>query len=92
MPKVKRRVKRKVQRMRFEVIQRSTIPGARGWLVRMVSMGIRTLTLPLSKSAAIQEAKAIAKRFQPSTLVIKKRDGKIQEERTYGDDPYPPKG
>ncbi len=27
-----------------------------------------------------------------SQLVIKKQDGKIQEERTYGSDPHPPKG
>ena len=27
-----------------------------------------------------------------SQLVIRKQDGRIQEERTYGSDPHPPKG
>jgi len=27
-----------------------------------------------------------------SQLIIKKQNGRIQEERTYGQDPFPPKG
>ncbi|EHU4917199.1 DUF2188 domain-containing protein [Vibrio vulnificus] len=34
----------------------------------------------------------IAKRNIPSQLTIKKKDGQIEDERTYGNDPYPPKG
>lgn len=34
----------------------------------------------------------IAKRNKPSQLIIKKKDGTIEDERTYQDDPYPPKG
>lgn len=33
-----------------------------------------------------------AARNQQGQLVIRKKDGKIQEERTYGKDPYPPPG
>ncbi|MEZ8202245.1 DUF2188 domain-containing protein [Vibrio splendidus] len=44
------------------------------------------------KEEAINYAVFIANRNQPSQLFIKKKDGEIQDERTYGDDPYPPKG
>ena len=29
---------------------------------------------------------------EPSQLIVHKGDGKIEEERTYRDDPYPPAG
>jgi len=45
-----------------------------------------------NKDDAVNRAKELAKKDQPSQIVIQKRDGQIQEERTYEDDPYPPKG
>jgi hypothetical protein len=45
-----------------------------------------------NKDEAIQKAIEIAKKDKPSQVIIQKQDGKIQEERTYGNDPYPPKG
>lgn len=44
------------------------------------------------KADAVGDAADKARRQGNSQLVIKKEDGKIQEERTYGNDPYPPKG
>lgn len=44
------------------------------------------------KAPAIAYGKGVAKNNQPSQLVIKKQDGTIQTEYTYGDDPYPPSG
>jgi hypothetical protein len=45
-----------------------------------------------NKDDAVKRAIELAKGGKPSQVVIQKRDGKIQEERTYGDDPYPPEG
>lgn len=44
------------------------------------------------KSDAIDYAVGLAKNNKPSQLFIKNKDGTIADERTYGDDPYPPKG
>lgn len=40
-----------------------------------------------TKKEAVLEARKLAKANMPSQVKIHKRDGKIQEERTYGDDP-----
>lgn len=45
-----------------------------------------------TKVEAVNAARELALRHKPSQIRIHKRDGKIQEERTYGDDPYPPEG
>jgi hypothetical protein len=39
------------------------------------------------KEEAVQHAREIAKQHIPSQVVIRRHDGKIQEERTYGNDP-----
>lgn len=44
------------------------------------------------KATAIDKAVELAKKNQPSQLLIHRADGTIEDERTYGDDPYPPKG
>lgn len=44
------------------------------------------------KEDAVRKAAEIAKGEKPSQVLIQKLNGKIQEERTYGNDPYPPKG
>jgi len=49
-----------------------------------------TFTAP-TKQAAIEKGRAQAQKEQ-GQLIIHKTDGKIQEERTYGKDPFPPKG
>ncbi|MBN8612106.1 MAG: DUF2188 domain-containing protein [Deltaproteobacteria bacterium] len=41
---------------------------------------------------AVDAGVEVARNNQPSQLVIHKGDGTIEEERTYGNDPYPPKG
>lgn len=45
-----------------------------------------------NKSDAIERAKEIAKNAPLGQVVVKKTNGKIQTEYTYGKDPYPPKG
>lgn len=45
-----------------------------------------------TKEQAVKDTTRIARNQDPSQVVIRKADGKIQEERTYGKDPFPPKG
>ena len=44
------------------------------------------------KQDAIDFARQLAKNQQPSQIKIQNQKGIIQEERTYGKDPFPPKG
>jgi hypothetical protein len=45
-----------------------------------------------TKEPAISYAVTVARNNVPSQLIIKLKDGKIEDERTYGNDPYPPIG
>lgn len=45
-----------------------------------------------TKEAAVSFGVTLARNNMPSQLVIRRADGTIEEERTYGDDPYPPAG
>lgn len=44
------------------------------------------------KAEAVERAREVAKNQQLSQVVIRKQDGSIQTEHTYGRDPYPPRG
>ncbi len=44
-----------------------------------------------TKQDAVGKATKVARNQSPSQVVIKKKDGTFQEERTYGEDPHPPK-
>jgi hypothetical protein len=44
------------------------------------------------KERAVEKAKELAKDAPLGQVVIHRRDGQIQTEHTYGQDPYPPKG
>ena len=60
------------------------------WAVR--GEGNTKLTrITATQSDAIDVAREIA-RNQQSELFIQRRDGKIRERNSYGNDPYPPKG
>jgi hypothetical protein len=45
-----------------------------------------------TKPPAIDRGAALARANEPSQLIIRRRDGTIEDERTCGDDPYPPQG
>ena len=45
-----------------------------------------------TKQPAIDYGVEIARNNQPSQLTIKNQNGQIEDERTYGDDPFPPAG
>lgn len=44
------------------------------------------------KAEAVERAHEVAKNQPLSQVVIRKQDGSIQTEHTYGRDPYPPRG
>lgn len=44
------------------------------------------------KSDAVDRAREVARNQEKAQVVIRKQDGTIQTEHTYGNDPYPPKG
>lgn len=45
-----------------------------------------------TKSRAVDEGVVVAYGNMPSQLLIHRADGTIEDERTYGSDPYPPRG
>lgn len=62
-----------------------------GWAVKEqgAQQALQTFT---TKQPAIDWAVARAKASQPSQVVIHRADGTIENEWTYGNDPYPPRG
>lgn len=44
------------------------------------------------KTTAVDAGVKVAKANAPSSLRIMRADGTIEDERTYGNDPYPPRG
>ena len=55
--------------------------------------GKRASVIADTKQDAMRRTIEIAKNKPSSQVIIHKRDGKFQEERTYGGkDPYPPQG
>lgn len=45
-----------------------------------------------TKEEAVDAARRLAQNYKPSQLIVHRKDGEIQTEYTYGDDPYPPSG
>lgn len=45
-----------------------------------------------TKDEAVARGKTLAKAGDNGQIIIHKKDGQIQTEHTYGNDPYPPKG
>jgi len=61
------------------------------WAVKPEGAERATSRHPTQKEA-IEKARSIAENQPLGQIVIHKSDGTIREERTYGKDPYPPKG
>lgn len=77
------------KRVRFEVL-----PDAEGgWSVTRDRVVIGWQRLKAKAVAyGVDRAQAVWKAGTPASLRIKRADGAYQEERTYGEDPFPPKG
>ena len=69
----------------FRIVPRS----GGGW---NVTQDGQTVSNHRKKTTAVQTGCDLAKKKQPSQLVIHNKDGKIQTEHTYMSDPYPPEG
>ena len=61
-------------------------PNVNGWQVKRVGAD-EVEWLVDNKDNAVEHARELAKANQPSQIVIHTRDGKIETEHTYGDDP-----
>jgi hypothetical protein len=59
------------------------------WAVK--SAGV-VISNHFTKTAAIDAGVVVARAHRPSQLIIHRADGTIEDERTYGDDPFPPRG
>lgn len=65
------------------------VPTEDGWAVRAENSSKLTKKVK-TKNQALKIAKEIAKN-QKSELIILKKNGKIQNKNSYGNDPFPPK-
>lgn len=54
--------------------------------------GKRPSAVTENKDEAVSRGAQIARNRGHSQLIVRKKDGTFQEERTYGDDPFPPRG
>ena len=62
-----------------------------GWQVKREG-GKRASSVHRTKDAAVGSATSQARRSRPSQVVIHGKEGRFQSERTYGRDPFPPRG
>lgn len=68
------------------------VPSGEGWIVKREGAARPSTRWIEHKQAAVNRGVELAKSNKPSQLVIHRADGTIQGERTYGDDPHPPRG
>ncbi len=65
------------------------LPQGDEWVLRQ---GDAVLATCGHKDDAVHQGRAVARDHQPSQLVIHDSHGRIEDEATYRDDPYPPQG
>lgn len=74
--------------------QRATyhvLPHEHGWQGRLENAERASVT-GATKQEVIELTISLARNREPSSVIIHQADGSFQEERTYGNDPYPPRG
>jgi hypothetical protein len=71
-------------RNRYDVV-----PTANGWAVKHLGSVLSNHGL---KAPAVDAGVRAARANEPSSLYIHLQNGQFEEERTYGDDPFPPRG
>lgn len=71
-------------RKRYDVVHKNGL-----WCVTHSG---ETLSRHFTKSFAVDAGIQVARANVPSQLLIHREDGTIEDERTYGNDPYPPRG
>ncbi|MCA1727070.1 MAG: DUF2188 domain-containing protein, partial [Actinobacteria bacterium] len=68
-----------MDRKRYDVM-----PDGNSWMIKLDG---RTVGAFDNKDDAIEFAAKEASQNEPSQVMVRRRDGTFQEERTYGDDP-----
>ena len=63
-------------------------PSGDNWKLTLAGV---TLSTHSTKLPAIDAGVTVARANQPSPLLIYRADGTIEDERTYGNDPFPPR-
>lgn len=76
-------------RKRVQVVPNSKGPKNQQWKVLVNG---RLLSSHRKQSTAIEAGRKNAKNTNNSQLLIHRRNGTVRDERTYGNDPYPPRG
>ena len=69
--------------------QYHVVPDGAGW---KVEHGSTVDSTHATKDEVIASGREVAKGNQPSQLIVHTADGKIENESTYQDDPFPPAG
>lgn len=64
------------------------IPGHDGWVVRLA--GDSLTEIADTKELAVERAKELARRATLGTVLVLARDGRVEQEFTYGKEPSPP--
>jgi hypothetical protein len=67
----------------------NAVPSGSQWQVTHAGS---VLSTHATKHPAVNAGVVVAYANQPSQLVIHRANGTIEDERTYGNDPYPPRG
>jgi Uncharacterized protein conserved in bacteria (DUF2188) len=67
----------------------AVLPAGDQWELRK---GDKKMSLHDRQADAVKAGRKAAAGDKPSQLVVHGADGRIQDESTYRDDPYPPKG
>jgi len=67
----------------------NVVPSGSQWQVTHAGSALSTHA---TKDPAVNAGVVVAYANQPSQLVIYRANGTIEDERTYGNDPYPPRG
>ncbi len=62
-----------------------------GWQVK-AEKASRASNIEKTKAEAVEKAKELAKAVTEGQIIIHKKNGTIQTEHTYHNDPFPPKG
>lgn len=70
-------------------VQVHVVPNNQNWSVKKNG---QIISNHRNKENAVQSGITIAKKQPAGQVVIHKKNGQIQTEHTYGNDPYPPEG
>jgi hypothetical protein len=80
-----------MSKSRYARVSYDVSPRGDAWTVTRRGASRATAVLE-RKEDAVARAKEVAKAWRESQVVVRRGDGSIQAEHTYGTDPFPPRG